>query len=291
MVHLLNLLAAIALLVWGTQIVRTGILRVLGENLRLVLARSMGSRTKALLAGLGVTSLIQSSTATCLIMASFLGRNLVPLTAALVVMLGADVGTSVMAVVFSFDLSWLSPLLIFVGVVLYITRDKTTAGHLGRVAIGLGLILLSLQLIVASTKPLTESPAVRALLQSLPSELLLDIVVGAALTVMSYSSLAIVLLTATLAGSGLVPAKVALGLVLGANIGSGLLAVLSTARSPVAARRLPIGNLLFKLVGCLLMLPLLGVTHVELQQWIPTVHQQVVVFHLVFNIALAVLFL
>ena len=131
MIHLLNLFAAIALLVWGTQIVRTGILRVLGENLRRVLAQSMGSQGKALLAGLGVTSMIQSSTATCLIMASFLGRNLVPLSAALAAMLGADVGTSLMAVVFSFDLSWLSPLLIFVGVVLYITRDKTTAGHLG----------------------------------------------------------------------------------------------------------------------------------------------------------------
>ena len=291
MIHLLNLLAAIALLVWGTQIVRTGILRVFGENLRRVLAQSMGSRAKALLAGLGVTSLIQSSTATCLIMASFLGRNLVPLTAALVVMLGADVGTSLMAVVFSFDLSWLSPLLIFVGVVLYITRDKTTAGHLGRVAIGLGLILLSLQLIVQNTRPLVESPAVRGLLAALPNEVLIDIVVGATLTVMSYSSLAIVLLTATLAGSGMVPTSVALGLVLGANIGSGLLAVLSTAKSPVAARRLPIGNLMFKLVGCVVMIPLLGPVHRELQQWVGSVHQQVVVFHLAFNVAMAVLFI
>ena len=291
MIHLLNLLAAIALLVWGTQIVRTGILRVLGENLRRVLAQSMGSRGKALLAGLGVTSLIQSSTATCLIMASFLGRNLVPLTAALAAMLGADVGTSLMAVVFSFDLSWLSPLLIFVGVVLYITRDKTTAGHLGRVAIGLGLILLSLQLIMQNTRPLVESPTVRTLLAALPNEVLLDIVVGAALTVLSYSSLAIVLLTATLAGSGMVPAGVALGLVLGANIGSGLLAVLSTAKSPIAARRLPIGNLMFKLLGCVVMIPLLGPVHRELQQWVGNVHQQVVVFHLAFNVAMAVLFI
>ena len=291
MIHLLNLLAAIALLVWGTQIVRTGILRVLGENLRRVLAQSMGSRGKALLAGLGVTSLIQSSTATCLIMASFLGRNLVPLTAALAVMLGADVGTSLMAVVFSFDLSWLSPLLIFVGVVLYITRDKTTAGHLGRVAIGLGLILLSLQLIMQNTRPLVESPTVRTLLAALPNEVLLDIVVGAALTVLSYSSLAIVLLTATLAGSGMLPAGVALGLVLGANIGSGLLAVLSTAKSPIAARRLPIGNLMFKLLGCVVMIPLLGPVHRELQQWVGNVHQQVVVFHLAFNVAMAVLFI
>jgi len=291
MLNLLNLLAAIALLVWGTQIVRTGILRVLGENLRQVLAQSMGSRWKALLAGLGVASLVQSSTATCLIMASFLGRHLVPLTAALAVMLGADVGTSLMAVVFSFDLSWLSPLLIFVGVVLYITRDKTTAGHLGRVAIGLGLILLSLQLIVLHTRPMIESPAVRSLLAALPNEVLLDILVGAALTVLSYSSLAIVLLTATLAGSGLLPVSVALGLVLGANIGSGLLAVLSTANSPVEARRLPVGNLIFKVVGCLLILPWLGLVHVELQQWVSDVHQQVVVFHLAFNVALALLFI
>ena len=291
MLALLNLLAAIALLVWGTQIVRTGILRVFGENLRHVLAQSMGSRFKALLAGLGVTSLIQSSTATCLIVSSFLGRNLVPLSTALAVMLGADMGSSLMAVVFSFDLSWLSPLLIFVGVVLYITRDKTTAGHLGRVAIGLGLILLSLQLIILHTRPLIESPAVRELLAAMPNEVLLDIVVGAALTVLSYSSLAIVLLTATLAGAGLLPATAALGLVLGANVGSGVLAVLSTANSPVAARRLPIGNLIFKLVGCLLMLPLLGPAHVELQQWISTVPQQVVVFHLAFNVALTVLFI
>ena len=291
MLALLNLLAAIALLVWGTQVVRTGILRVFGENLRHVLAQSMGSRFKALLAGLGVTSLIQSSTATCLIVSSFLGRNLVPLSTALAVMLGADMGSSLMAVVFSFDLSWLSPLLIFVGVVLYITRDKTTAGHLGRVAIGLGLILLSLQLIILHTRPLIESPAVRVLLAAMPNEVLLDIVVGAALTVLSYSSLAIVLLTATLAGAGLLPATAALGLVLGANVGSGVLAVLSTANSPVAARRLPIGNLIFKLVGCLLMLPLLGPAHVELQQWISTVPQQVVVFHLAFNVALTVLFI
>jgi phosphate:Na+ symporter len=287
MLHLLNLFAAIALLVWGTQIVRTGILRVFGENLRQVLAHSMGSRAKALVSGLGVTSLVQSSTATCLIMASFLERNLVPLSAALAVMLGADIGTSMMAVVFSFDLSWLSPLLIFVGVVLYVSRDKTTAGHLGRVAIGLGLILLSLQLIMVHTRPLVESPAVRALLAALPNEILLDILVGATLTVMAYSSLAIVLLTAALAGSGLLPITAALGLVLGANVGSGLLAVLSTAKSPVAARRLPIGNLMFKVVGCLLILPLIGLVHRELQQWVPDAHQQVVVFHLVFNLLLA----
>ena len=233
MIHLLNLLAAIALLVWGTHIVRTGMLRVFGENLRHVLARSFGNRLAALAAGLGVTSLVQSSAATCLIVASFVGKGLVPTAAALAVMLGADVGTAAMAVVFSFDLSWLSPLLIFSGVVLFVARQATAAGRVGRVLIGLGLITLALQLIVGATRPLTEAPAVRALLAALPNEVLLDILVGAVLTVLCYSSLAIVLLTATLAAQGLLPPGVALGLVVGANLGSGLLAIIAT---PAMAR-------------------------------------------------------
>jgi phosphate:Na+ symporter len=292
MSHLLNLLAAISLLVWGTQIVRTGILRVFGENLRHVLAVSMGNRFTAILAGLGVTSLVQSSTATCLIVSSFLGRQLVPLGAALAVMLGADMGTSLMAMAFSFDLSWLSPFLIFVGVVLFVTREKTTAGRLGRVAIGLGLMLMSLQLIGETTRPLTESPPVRALLVALPQEVILDIFVGALITVLAYSSLAIVLLTATLAASGILPPLVALGLVLGANLGSGLLAVLTTARAPVAERRLPMGNLVFKVVGCVIAAPLLPQALVQLQLLLPqAAHQQVVFFHFSFNVMLTVVFI
>ncbi|MEX8496687.1 MAG: Na/Pi cotransporter family protein [Leptothrix ochracea] len=290
MLHLLNLLAAIALLVWGTQTVRTGILSVFGESLRHILATSLGSKPRALLAGLGVTSLVQSATATCMIVASFLDRNLVTTSAALTVMLGADVGSSLMAVVFSLDLSWLSPLLIFVGVVLYVSRQKTTAGRLGRVAMGLGLITLALQLIIQNTRPMIEAPAIRGLLVALPNEVLFDIVVGSFLTVMAYSSLAIVLLTATLAVSGLVPETVALGLVVGANLGSGILAVLTTAKAPIEARRLPLGNLLFKIAGAIVAIPFLPHVHDLLLEWVGSIDQQVVLFHLCFNVGLAGLF-
>jgi phosphate:Na+ symporter len=291
MLPLLNLLAAIALLVWGTHIVRTGMLRVFGENLRRILAASFVNRFRALVAGLGVTSIVQSSTATCLIVASFVGKNLVTTSAALAVMLGADVGTSAITVVFSFDLSWLSPLLIFVGVVIYISRQNSGFGAVGRVLIGLGLITLALQLIIAATRPLTESPAVRALLVALPNDVLLDIIVGAVLTVLSYSSLAIVLLIATLASSAMLPVTVALGLVLGANVGSGILAIIATANASPQVKRLPLGNLIFKLGGALLFMFLLPEAHVLLQQLVNTVHQQVVLFHLAFNIVLAVLFI
>jgi len=286
MLHLLNLLAAIALLVWGTHIVRTGVLRVLGENLRLVLSRSFDHPAKALLAGIGVTSLMQSSTATCLILTSFAAKGLVATGAALTVMLGADVGTALMVAVYSFDLSWLSPLLIFLGVVMFVSRENTTAGRVGRVLIGLGLITLALQLIVGATKPLTEAPAVRVLLTALPNEVLLDIAVGAALTVVAYSSLAIVLLTATLAAAEVLPLSVALGLVIGANVGSAVLAFLVTARSAPEARRLPLGHLLFKLAGAVVAIPFLPHVQALLVQWVPGVHHQVVVYHLLFNVCL-----
>ena len=291
MIHLLNLLAAIALLVWSTHLVRTGMLRVAGENLRNILGKSFSNRLTAVAAGWGVTSLVQSATATCLIVASFVGKGLVAAGPALAVMLGADVGSAMMAVVFSFDLSWLSPLLIFAGVVMFTTRQDTSVGRIGRVLIGLGLITLALQLIVEATTPLTQSPAVRALLASLPNEVLLDIVVGATLTVLSYSSLAIVLLTATLAASGIVPVTVALGLVLGANLGSGFLALLATGGASPQVRRLPLGNLIFKGLGAALAIPLLPQAHVWLQLSGGAVHEQVVWFHLGFNLLLALLFI
>ncbi len=284
MKHLLNLLAAVALLIWGTHLVRTGILRVFGANLRRLIARSLGTRVSAVLSGIGVTALVQSSTATALIVSSFVGQGLVPLAAALAVMLGADIGTSVMAVVFSLDLSWLSPLFIFVGVVLFISRKDTTLGRVGRVLIGLGLMLLALRLITESTTVLTQSPAVRALLGTLTSDLLLEIFTGAVLAVVAYSSLATVLLTATLAGSGGIPVEVALGLVLGANLGSGLLAVLTTMQADTRARQVPLGNLLFKIVGAVIMAPLAGLWLRHMQPHVSDTATLVVLFHLAFNL-------
>jgi phosphate:Na+ symporter len=289
--HLLNLLAAIALLVWGTHMVRTGILRVFGASLRQVLSRSISNRFKAMIAGLGVTALVQSSTATALIVSSFVGRGLVALPLALAVMLGADVGTSLMAVVFSFDLSWLSPLFIFLGVVLFIARPGTDTGRFGRILIGLGLMLLALRLVTDSATVLTQSAAVRSLLASLGSDLLLEITVGACLAVLTYSSLATVLLTATLAGSNVIPLDVALGLVLGANLGSGLLAVLTTLRSPIEVRQVPLGNLGFKLLGIAIAAPLAGLWLRYARPYLGEPQAVVVMFHLAFNVMVGVVFI
>jgi len=291
MKHLLNLLAAISLLVWGAHLVRTGILRVFGANLRNVLAHSVASRWTAAVSGLGVTALVQSSTATALIVSSFVGQGLVTLPLALAVMLGADVGTSLMTVVFSFDLSWLSPLFIFVGVVLFLSRQSQPVGRVGRILIGLGLMLLALRLVAASTGIMTQSPAVKALLGSISSDLLLEITVGAFISLVAYSSLAIVLLTATMVASGLIPLEPALGLVLGANLGNGLLAVLTTARSAIEVRQVPLGNFVFKAIGVLIAAPLAGLWLREVRPYVQDPATVVVLFHLCFNLMVALLFI
>nr|CBA28075.1 Uncharacterized protein yjbB [Curvibacter putative symbiont of Hydra magnipapillata] len=291
MTHLLNLFAAIALLVWGTQQVRTGILRVFGANLRTILSRSVSNRFAAAISGIGVTAVVQSSTATALIVSSFVGQGLIKLPAALAVMLGADIGTSLMAVVFSRDLSWLSPLFIFVGVVLFISKQSTTPGRVGRVLIGLGLMLLALKLVTQSTAVLTQAPAVKALLGSLSSDLLLELLVGATLAVVSYSSLAIVLLTATLASTAVIPVDVALGLVLGANLGSGLLAVLTTLNANIETRQVPLGNLVFKVLGVLAVSLFPGVWMRVAGPYISDAATLVVGFHLAFNIGVGIAFI
>ena len=291
MKHLLNLLAAVALLVWGTHLVRTGVLRVFGANLRKILVQSMRNRFTAALSGIGVTALVQSSTATSLMTSSFVGQGLVTLPAALAVMRGADVGTALISVLFSADLSWLSPMFIFVGVVLFISRSASVAGRVGRVLIGLGLMLLALQLVVEATEPLFSAPAVRALLASLNSDVLLEITIGAALAIVAYSSLAVVLLVAAMASSNVVPLDVALGLVLGANLGSGLLAVLTTAKSAVSVRQVTVGNLLFKALGVAIVTPFVGLWLRYVQPQVPNATHGVVLFHLAFNVVISVGFI
>ncbi|MDL4915503.1 MAG: Na/Pi cotransporter family protein [Enterobacterales bacterium endosymbiont of Blomia tropicalis] len=284
MLTLLNLLSAVAMLVWGTHIVRSGIMRVYGADLRRVLSRSIEKKPMAFLAGIGVTALVQSSNATTLPVTSFVAQNLVGLTPALVVVLGADVGTAIMARILTFDLSWLSPLFIFFGVVFFLGRKQSRAGQLGRASIGLGLILLALQLIVAAARPITEASGVQVLFSSLTGDIMLDALIGAVFAIISYSSLAAVLITATLTATGVISFKVALCLVIGANLGSGLLAMLNASSSNAAGKRVALGSLLFKLLGCLLILPFVNIAAIWLQKLPVNDEELVIFFHVFYNV-------
>ena len=284
---LVSILAGVALLVWGTHIVRSGMLRVFGANLRGLLSASVGNRFKAFLAGLGVTALVQSSSATALIAGSFVGKSLMTLASALAIMLGADVGTSLVVQLFSLDLSWLAPLLIGVGVLLHLTRKAMRIGQIGRIGIGIGLIILALQMILQAARPLTQAAGVKVIFGTLSGDPMLDILIGALFSVIAWSSLAVVLLTAAFVAGGLVSLGVGLFLVIGANLGSGIVAMLANAGAGPAGRRVSLGNLLFKLIGCVITVPLLGWIEGLLMALDPDPQRLIVNFHTTFNLLLA----
>ncbi|MGH7187235.1 MAG: Na/Pi cotransporter family protein, partial [Pseudomonadota bacterium] len=246
-----------ALLLWGLRMVKTGVLRAYGAVLRRRLGASMENRLAALLAGLGITVVLQSSTATALMAASFAGRGLVGTGAALAVMLGADIGTSLVAQALSFDIHWLSPLLVLIGVALFMSGRATRFQDIGRLIVGLGLMLLALRQLTLTAVPLRASEAVQDLLAALAGEPVLGVLAAAGLTVLSASSLAIVLLVIALASQGAIGLPLAFALVLGANLGGGVTPILATSGAEPRARRVPLGNFLFRLVGVAVALPLI----------------------------------
>jgi phosphate:Na+ symporter len=288
---LIELLGAAALLLWGTRMVRTGIMRVYGADLRHVLRISLRNRFAAFLAGLGVTAILQSSTATALVVSSFAGRGVVETAPALAVMLGADLGSTLVAQALSFNLHWLAPILILVGVVGHLAAERSNYHGLGRVAIGLGLMLLALRLILAASAPMREAVILGELFGALAQEALILVLVGALLTWLAHSSLAVVLLTMSLAGVGVLPLVSACALVVGANLGAALPAVTATYADKPAARRVPLGNLIFRVAGCVIALPLIGLAVPWLQLLEADPSRVVVNFHTAFNLALGIVFI
>jgi phosphate:Na+ symporter len=288
---LLHLLGGVALLLWGLRMVRTGIMRAFGGDLRRAIGLGLRNRISSFFVGLGVTAAVQSSTATALMTASFAERGLVATAPALAVMLGADVGTALVAQALSFDVTWLSPALILIGVAMFSLITTTRWRDAGRAVVGLGLMLLALRLIVESSRPLQHSQVLHEVMAALAGEPLIALLLGAGLTWLAHSSLAIILMVMSMTSIGLVPLPLALALVLGANLGGGLPAAIATWSGDANARRVTLGNLSFRLIGAVIALPLLTAIAPALSALGGDLGRQVVNFHLGFNAAIALVFL
>jgi phosphate:Na+ symporter len=287
---LLDLMGGVALLLWGLHMVRSGVMRAFGSGLRRFLGTALRNRFLALLAGIGVTALLQSSTATGLLMTSFAARGLVDLVPALAVMLGANIGTTLIVQILSFDVSALAPILFLAGLLAFNIGGRTMTRDLGRVAIGLGLMLLSLHILIDTLAPAETAPSVRVVLAAITGEPVLCVLFAAVLTWAAHSSAAVVLLVMSLAYSHFVSPVAALALVLGANLGSAVNPLLEGSRANLAGRRLPIGNMLSRVVGVVLVLPFLQPIAELFSRFDLNPARTAADFHTVFNVALAVLF-
>jgi phosphate:Na+ symporter len=220
---LLDLAGDVGLLLWGTHMVTTGVLRGYGTNFRRRLGRSLDRRLNAFMVGLAVTAILQSSTATGLMAASFAASGMIDLAPGLAAMLGANVGTTLIVQVLSFNVAILAPILILVGVAMFRhASGDTQFEELGRASIGLGLMLLALNLLVHSVASVESAPLLPTIVQSLVGQPFLAMLIAALLTWACHSRVAVVLLIVPLVTSGVVPLVPSPALVLGANLGGSL---------------------------------------------------------------------
>jgi phosphate:Na+ symporter len=289
---LLDLMGGVALLLWGLHMVLSGVLRAFGPDLRRILGKALGNRFTAFAAGLGLTALLQSSTATGLMTASLAADGVVNLVPALAIMLGANVGTTLIVQILSFSVSAFAPALFVVGLLTFRIGGSSLTKAIGRISIGLGLTLLALHILLDTLAPAEQVPIVRALLGSITNDPILCILLAAALTWAAHSSVAVVLLVMSLAYSHFVTPEAALALVLGANLGSAINPLIeSGTHGNPASRRLPAGNLINRLVGILVVLPFLPRIAHALGSFQPDAAKMTAEFHFLFNLALAVLFI
>jgi phosphate:Na+ symporter len=283
---LLNLLGGIALLLWGASMVKTGVLRAFGGSLRRLLAAATAGPGRAAAAGFGAATSLQSSTAVAMLLSAFVSRGMVALAPALAVMLGADLGTTLVVQILAFDLEAVIPLLLATGTALALGARGNRTCQIGRIVIGFGLMILALGLIVSASEPMRESDALRLVLTRLAADPILALLVGAGLTWLFHSSVAFVLFAMSLAGAGVIGLPLAVILVLGANLGAGLVPLGLTAGSPTAARRVLYGNLAFRATAAILALALVGPLAGLATDLPGGIERQVAHVHTLFNLSL-----
>ncbi|NYT35318.1 Na/Pi cotransporter family protein [Allopusillimonas soli] len=288
---LLALSGYIALLLWGLHMVQSGVQRTFGTTLAICLSRAAHAPMRTFATGLGITTAVQSSTATARMVGSLVERGTMALSVALAGMLGANVGTSLVVQWLSSGLTALAPGLILAGVWLFRHYPPSRQRDMGRVLIGLGLILLALHQLVFVLAPLQNSTLASTLLALTVSYPISALTAAATMTWACRSSAAVVIVVMSLTGHGLLDVQSACVLVLGANLGASVTPAVEALRHGPAARRLPIGNLMLRIPACAAGLALL--------YWIPDLaahlstqpDQAVANFHTLFNVVSALVFL
>ena len=285
----LNLAAAAALLIWSVRIVRTGFERAFGGQLRFWLRRSTDNRLTATTTGTLSAIFLQSSTAVAILLAGFIAARSVGSTAGLAIMLGADLGSAIVAQILNSQIAVLTPLLLLVGVLLFLRSARRSMRQIGRILIGLALIFLSLDLIRDASAPLTNSNAALTALNYLSVDPLTAFFLAAVFAWLVHSSVAAILLFATLSAEGVLPLGAAFAMVLGANLGGAFIAFVLTLQANVTVRRVITSNLILRGGGAGLTLFLLY--QLEGVKLIPGAIpvQQVLNLHLIFNLGLLVI--
>jgi len=286
LLFILNIAGAAALLIWAVRLVRTGFERAFGGQLRLWLRRSTSNRFAAAASGVGAAVLLQSSTAVAMLMAGFVSAGAIGSVAGLAIVLGADLGSASVALILNSRLVGVTPVLLLGGVLIFLRSTRKNLRQIGRIMIGLALVFLSLDLIRDASLPLSQIPGASSVMLYLANDLFSAFLLAAIFAWLVHSSVAAVLLFATLAAQGALPAVAAFAMVLGANLGGAMIAVLLTLKSDAAVRQVIWANLALRGGGAVLVLWAISTEQIPFNLLGTNAGQQALHLHLLFNAVL-----
>ncbi len=284
---IIQIAGAAALLIWAVRLVRTGVERGFAAPMRIWLRHSTKNRLLAAGTGMGAAVLLQSATAVAVLVSNFVSKGGLATATGLAILLGADVGSAVVTQLLMVRQPLLIPLLLVIGVTVFLRGDGSNMRQIGRILIGLALIFVSLDMIRGATEPMISNPGTQAIMAYLGSDLLTAFVIGAVFAWGVHSSVAAVLLFVTLAGQSILPTPAAAAMILGANLGGGFIAFVLTYSAPIASRRMVMANLILRGGGAALVLLLITAMPDLLTQLGATPARQAINLHLAFNVALA----
>ena len=285
---LIHIAGAAALLIWAVRLVRTGVERGFAAPMRIWLRHSAKNRLLAAGTGMGAAVLLQSSTAVAVLVSNFVSKGGLATATGLAILLGADVGSAVVTQLLMVRQPLLIPLLLVIGITIFLRGEGSNTRQIGRIMIGLALIFVSLDMIRGATEPMISNPGTQAVMAYLGRELLTAFVIGAVFAWGVHSSVAAVLLFVTLAGQSILPIPAAAAMVLGANLGGGFIAFVLTYSAPLASRRMVMANLILRGGGAALTVFVIAAMPDLLFQLGATPARQAINLHLAFNLALAV---
>src|SRR5262245_10798576 len=240
-------------MLWGLHMVQRGVERSWGMEARRAFTAAGNGTLRSLAIGAGATAILQSSTATILVLASWTARRFIPLAVAIAAALGANVGTTLVAFSFGVLSIEVAPVMVIGGFVTFRCAESGRIRDLGRVFIGLGLALFALHELAGALHPLSQTPGFRLVLRVVTEDAVPAAILAASFAWLSHSSIAAVLLVASMATAGLVSLPVAFAMVLGANVGTALNPLIHGRDAGTGAMRLAVSNLATRLLGCLVV--------------------------------------
>lgn len=279
---LVQLFGATMLLMFAVRMVRTGIERAFGASFERQVTKHKHPLGLAS-AGTVLAIILQSSAAVTLLVAGFAGSGTLGFVPAMAAVLGGDLGSALLIQILSLKLDWLPPALLAVGGVLFLKTDQKLLRQVGRILIGVALILIALRFLRETIDPIQDSAFLPAIAGYLERDFLTAFIVGAALAFVMHSSVAAILMVVAIVGLGALPFTVGVSILLGANTGSALIPIwLSRGMAPMA-QRIPLANLMIRGTAAVLVLLVLNMTPVTIFPTEIDAGQSLIFMHIGFN--------